>query len=159
MERWISQTSRSASHLSQHDVFLPLLRRNGTPCTFWPPTQPASAAVRCTQHALGLQDSHGPAPVPRHLLWFIEKARWFMVQSSHNEVVLFHCLDLPDPAATPGQVWEMHANHTLKRCLNSQAWPREPRAFNKINFQQQGEYWWECGAGDETWPPEREIGP
>lgn len=159
MERWISQTSRSASHLSQHDVFLPLLQRNGTPCTFWPPTQPASAAVRCTQHALGLQDSHGPAPVPHHLLWFIEKARWFMVQSSHNEVVLFHWLDLLDPAATPGQVWEMHANHTLKRCLNSQAWPREPRAFNKINFQQQGEYWWGCGAGDETWPPEREIGP
>ncbi len=62
------------------------------------------------------------------------KRRWFMVQSSHNEVVLFHSLDLPDPAATPGQVWEICSNHTLKRCLNSEVWRRELSPLIELIF-------------------------
>lgn len=57
-----------------------------------------------------------------------------MVQSSHNEVVLFHSRDLPDPAATPGQLWEICSNHTLKRCLNSEVWRRELSPLIELIF-------------------------
>lgn len=57
-----------------------------------------------------------------------------MVQSAHNEVVLFHSRDLRDPAASPSQVWEICSNHTLKRCLNSEVWRRELRPLIELIF-------------------------
>lgn len=83
-----------------------------------------------------------------------------MVQSSHNEVVLFHSLDLPDPAATPSQVWEICSNHTLKRCLNSEVWRRELSPLIElifsgwVNVDEEKSARWR--SGDETRPPRRE---
>lgn len=82
-----------------------------------------------------------------------------MVQSAHNEVVLFHSRDLPDPAASPGQVWEICCNHTLKRCLNSEVWRRELSPLIELIFSGWVNVDEEKAGGDATRPHRRDAGP